>query len=114
LNRPELTAEKFVPNPFAPQPVCHVLRDKRVGERLYRTGDRARWLPDGSIEFLGRVDRQVKIRGFRVEPGEVEALLAAHPDVKECAVVARDDASGAKCLAAYLVPKSSSVPGAEV
>ena len=63
LNRPELTAEKFVPNPFAP------------GERMYKTGDLARWLPDGNIEYLGRIDHQVKIRGYRIELGEIEAGL---------------------------------------
>ena len=74
LNRPELTAEKFVAGPGYPE------------VRLYRTGDLARYLPDGNIEFLGRLDNQVKIRGFRVEPGEVEAVLAAHPAVREAAV----------------------------
>jgi thioesterase domain-containing protein/acyl carrier protein len=103
LNRPELTAEKFVPHPFSREP----------GARLYRTGDLARWQPDGSVEFLGRVDRQVKIRGFRVEPAEVEACLARHPAVKECAVVAREDAGGAKCLAAYIVPQQFPAPAAD-
>ncbi len=101
-NRPELTAERFVPDPFGGSP----------DGRLYRTGDRVRWLPDGTIEFLGRIDRQVKIRGFRVEPAEVEAVLAAHPLVKECAVVVRDDPSGAKCLVAYVVSTEAVAPGA--
>jgi amino acid adenylation domain-containing protein len=103
LNRDELTAEKFVAHPFSREPAA----------RLYRTGDLARWMPDGSIEFLGRVDRQVKIRGFRVEPAEVEAILTQHPAVKECAVVVRDDAAGGKCLVAYLVPKQTPAPAAD-
>ncbi|MFW9777122.1 hypothetical protein, partial [Brucella melitensis] len=80
LGRPELTAEKFAPDPFAPRP----------GARLYRTGDRARWLAGGEIEFLGRVDAQVKVRGFRIEPGEVEAALERHPAVREAVVVVRE------------------------
>jgi amino acid adenylation domain-containing protein len=102
LQRPELTAEKFVAHPFNREP----------GARLYRTGDLARWLPDGGVEFLGRIDRQVKIRGFRVEPAEIEAILAAHPAVKECAVVVRDTA-GEKSLVAYLVPKQSPAPATD-
>jgi amino acid adenylation domain-containing protein len=90
--RPALTAEKFVPDAASTVP----------GARLYRTGDRAARLADGTLDFLGRVDFQVKIRGFRVEPGEVEAALGAHPAVRECAVVAREDA-GEKRLAAYVV-----------
>jgi aspartate racemase len=103
LNRAELTAEKFVPHPFSQEP----------GAKLYRTGDLARWLPDGSVEFLGRIDRQVKIRGFRVEPAEIEAILANHPAVKECAVVVRNDATGGKCLAAYLVAKQTPAPAGD-
>jgi amino acid adenylation domain-containing protein len=95
LGRPELTAARFVPDPFAPA----------AGGRLYRTGDLARRLPDGGLEFLGRVDDQVKIRGFRIEPAEVEAALAAHPAVVECAVVARRGATGEPALAAYLVSR---------
>jgi amino acid adenylation domain-containing protein len=92
LARPGLTAEKFVPDPFARKP----------GERLYRTGDLARYRPDGNIEYLGRMDHQVKIRGFRVEPGEVEAALSAHPSVRELCVTVREDAPGEKRLVAYL------------
>jgi amino acid adenylation domain-containing protein len=96
LNRPELTAEKFIPNPFAGK-----------GQRLYRTGDLARWRKNGEIEFLGRVDRQVKIRGYRVELGEIEERLLQHPAVREVAVIARDDAQGSKRLVAYLVLQPS-------
>ncbi len=100
LNHPELTAEKFV----------EVTLDGVGARRLYRTGDRARWLGDGTIEFLGRIDRQVKIRGFRVEPAEVEAVLAAHPEVKECAVVVRDDPAGGKRLVAFVVSSRQPAP----
>jgi amino acid adenylation domain-containing protein len=91
--QPALTAEKFVPHPFA----------GRRGERLYRSGDRARWLPGRRIEFLGRIDQQVKIRGFRVEPGEIESLLAEHPGVERAAVVVRRADDDQPSLAAYLV-----------
>jgi amino acid adenylation domain-containing protein len=93
LGRPDLTAERFIPDPFAAEP----------GGRLYRSGDRARFLPDGALEFLGRIDDQVKIRGVRVEPGEVEASLARHPAVREAVVVAREEAPGDPRLVAYLV-----------
>ncbi|HEX7182531.1 MAG TPA: amino acid adenylation domain-containing protein, partial [Thermoanaerobaculia bacterium] len=91
--RPDLTAERFVPDPWSGEP----------GGRLYRTGDLARYLPDGEIEFLGRIDHQVKIRGYRIELGEIEAVLAGHPAVREAVVVARPGAAGAS-LAAYVVP----------
>ncbi len=94
LGRPELTAERFVPDPFAGSP----------GGRLYRTGDLARRRPDGVLEFLGRVDRQLKIRGFRVEPGEIESALERHPAILEVAVDSRPDPGGSQRLVAWIVP----------
>ncbi|HYN21699.1 MAG TPA: condensation domain-containing protein, partial [Thermoanaerobaculia bacterium] len=91
LNRPDMTAERFIPNPFG-----------APGSRLYKTGDLSRHLPDGRIEYLGRLDHQVKIRGFRIELGEIEAALANHASVKEAVVVAREDRPGDKRLVAYL------------
>lgn len=95
LNRSELTAEKFIPDPFSPG----------HGKRLYKTGDLARHLQDGNIEFLGRIDHQVKIRGFRIEPGEIEAVLGQHPGIKETVVLAREAGAGDTRLAAYAVLK---------
>jgi surfactin family lipopeptide synthetase C len=94
INRPHLTAEKFIPNPFGEEP----------GGRLYRTGDLVRYLPDGNIEFLGRIDHQVKIRGFRVELGEIETALGRHPAVGKTVVLAREHEPGNKRLVAYVVP----------
>ncbi|GGH50431.1 hypothetical protein GCM10008014_15540 [Paenibacillus silvae] len=93
LNRPDLTDEKFIVNPF----------DEGLNTRIYNSGDLARYHQDGQIEFLGRIDDQVKIRGYRVELGEIEALLAQHPEVQECAVVVREEVVGEKNLVAYMV-----------
>ncbi len=103
LNRPDLTAEKFIPNPFENSKVS-LEGVKSHSSKLYKTGDKARYLPDGNIEYLGRIDNQVKIRGFRIELGEIEAVLSQHPLVQEGVVAARVDNTGDKQLVAYLVP----------
>ena len=102
LKRPDLDSARFADDPWSTQP----------GARLYRTGDRARWLPDGNIEFLGRLDRQVKIRGFRIELPEIEEALAAQPGVAECVVIARAAADGGKRLLAYFVAAAGAAPSA--
>ncbi len=99
LNRPDLTAQRFVANPFG-----------APGARMYRTGDLVRWLPDGELEFLGRADDQVKVRGYRIELGEIEAVIAGHPDIARTAVVVRDDLPGGRALVGYLVPVSDTPP----
>jgi len=91
LNKPELTVEKFIPNPIIP------------GERIYKTGDFAKWLPDGNIEFIGRADHQVKVRGYRIELGEIENCLLSYEYIKEAVVVAKEDENGSKYLCAYIV-----------
>jgi len=105
LNRPELTEERFIKNPFITQ------EEKTHGKnlRLYKSGDRVRWLKNGSIDFMGRVDFQVKIRGFRIEPGEIEAVLSSHGEIKECVVIPYDEGTE-KRLVAYYVPAPETSP----
>src|SRR5262249_1897852 len=100
--RPELTAERFVPDPLGGEP----------GARLYRTGDRARWLSDGQLDYLGRLDFQGKLRAFRTELGEVEAPLLQHPAVRQAVVALRQAGSGDQRLVAYVVPHDGAQPDA--
>jgi amino acid adenylation domain-containing protein len=102
-NRPELTAGKFIPDPFG----------KKAGGRLYKTGDLCRYLPDGNIEYLGRIDHQVKIRGFRIELGEIEAALNKHPGIRDAVVIVREDLPGDPRLVAYLVARDGAAPTAD-
>lgn len=100
LNRPDLNAEKFIPDPFSEQPSA----------RMYRTGDLARYRTDGTVDFLGRMDHQVKIRGYRIELGEIEAVLGQHPAIDQAVVVAREDSPGDKRLVAYLIANQEPAP----
>ncbi|BAY65521.1 amino acid adenylation [Calothrix brevissima NIES-22] len=102
LNRPDLTSERFILHPFV------------ENERLYKTGDLARYLPDGNIEFLGRIDHQVKIRGFRIELGEIETLLSQHPQVQQVVVIVREDDPGNKYLTAYIVSETETLTSSEL
>ena len=116
LNRPELTRERFIPHPFSSEP----------GARLYKTGDLARFLPDGQIAFLGRIDQQIKIRGYRIEPDEIVAALNSHPRCKPAYVVAREDArwretisclsrvATGKCLSRLLLCSRRSEPACPI
>ncbi|MEH1827041.1 MAG: amino acid adenylation domain-containing protein [Nostoc sp.] len=127
LNRPDLTQEKFIPNPFSGSRGAGEQRSRGAGERrrkiaqfpvpsprLYKTGDLARYLPDGNIEYLGRIDNQVKIRGFRIELGEIEAALSQHSDVQTSVVIVREDIPGNKRLVAYIVPQPQITPTVSV
>ncbi|MDB9465838.1 non-ribosomal peptide synthetase [Dolichospermum circinale] len=102
LNRPDLTSERFIANPFV------------ANERLYKTGDLGRYLPDGNIEFLGRIDHQVKIRGFRIELGEIETVLTQHPQVQQVVVIVREDYPGNKYLTAYIVSATETLTSSEL
>ncbi|OWY66459.1 hypothetical protein B7486_36670 [cyanobacterium TDX16] len=116
LNRPKLTQERFISNPWEKSKVksqkskVKISRLPTPASRLYKTGDLARYLPDGNIEFLGRIDRQVKIHGFRIELGEIEAALRQHPAIRGTVVVAREDRRDIKHLVAYIVPEKQSAP----
>src|SRR4029077_8275417 len=95
LNRPELTQERFIDDPFSSEPLA----------KMYRTGDLTRWGSDGNIDYVGRIDDQVKIRGYRIELGEIESVLQQSPGVKDCVVMARENSEGDKRLIGYIVPE---------
>ncbi|NEQ29139.1 MAG: AMP-binding protein, partial [Microcoleus sp. SIO2G3] len=98
--RPDLTAEKFIPNPFSDKPTA----------RLYKTGDKARYLPNGEIQYIGRTDHQVKVRGFRIELSEIEASISQHPAVRETVVVVRSDSEDSQRIVAYVVADTEQTP----
>jgi acyl-CoA synthetase (AMP-forming)/AMP-acid ligase II/acyl carrier protein len=100
VNQPEITAKQFINDPFSDDPE----------NRLYKSGDLARWLPDGNLDYLGRTDLQIKLRGFRIEPGEIETVLTSLPAIREAAVLAREDTPGDLRLVAYLVPADPASP----
>ena len=102
VGKPGLTSEKFIANPYGNK------EDIGIGTRLYKTGDLARYLADGNIEFIGRIDHQVKIRGFRIELGEIESVLSQHNRIKQAVVLAREDIAGQKRLVGYVVLKEAS------
>ncbi|MDJ0901106.1 MAG: amino acid adenylation domain-containing protein [Xenococcus sp. MO_188.B8] len=126
LNRPELTQEKFIPNPFDKSKVKSQKRRNpasakdarerppRQSKLLYKTGDLARYLPDGNIECLGRIDSQVKIRGFRIELGEIESVLSSHPQIQQAVVIAREDVPRDKRLVAYIVSSDKSITSSQL
>ena len=103
LNRPELTAEKYIQDPFGEK-----------GEKLYRTGDLARYRNNGTLEYIGRLDHQIKLRGFRIELGEIETALTRHSAVENCVVLAREDQEGDKRLVAYIVASTEGLEGDEL
>jgi acyl carrier protein len=103
LNRPELTDEKFIDNPF--YDISIKAGQKWSSKKLYKTGDLARFLPDGNIEYLGRIDFQVKVRGFRIELGEIESLIDQYPSIRHVVVIVREDEPGNKKIVAYVVPE---------
>jgi amino acid adenylation domain-containing protein len=117
-NRPDLTQEKFIPNPFdnskspkiGPEETSDPTSLKIQKSKFYKTGDIARYLPDGNIEYLGRMDNQVKVRGYRIELGEIEAVLSQHEDVQTCCVIVREDIPGDQRLVAYVVPQTEQTP----
>ncbi|MEI6412400.1 MAG: amino acid adenylation domain-containing protein, partial [Bacteroidota bacterium] len=102
LNRPELSAERFVPHPF------------KIGERMYKTGDYARWMPDGNVEFLGRIDQQLKVRGYRIEAGEIEQALLEHPSVQSCVVVGYAFEQGKELVAYFVLKSETTLPDATI